>query len=78
MSRRDVMNIYGGYIAVVHNAYGGSIVPFVRVAHNKDEVREWLDQESLRLFPLAKGFKDHQSDFAEIEYSKPLLKELKS
>ena len=34
--RKDVMNIYGGYIAVVHNAYGGSIVPFVRVAHNKD------------------------------------------
>jgi hypothetical protein len=72
------MNIYGGYIAVNHSAYGGTIVPFVRVAHASYEVREWLDQEALRLFPEAKGFKDHQSDFAEIEYSKPLLKELKS
>lgn len=78
MNRKDVMNIYGGYIAVNHPNFGGSIIPFVRVARNKDDVREWLNQEALRLFPEAKGFKDHQSDFAEVEYSKPLLKELKS
>ena len=70
-------HIYGGYIAAVHERLGrGTVIPFVHVARNKEEAREWANKEAIRILPVRKGFSDHQVDFAELRTTNRVIKEL--